>query len=82
VTAQASQPVRRLPLRVFRDKMQGAWLGQMIGVGWGAPTEFKATGSGNDRHPKSDFIGASLKAKDVVVRSNSSSWVLRLASWV
>ncbi|MCX8038888.1 MAG: ADP-ribosylglycohydrolase family protein [Candidatus Sumerlaeia bacterium] len=28
----------------FRDKMQGAWLGQMIGVGWGAPTEFKVKG--------------------------------------
>jgi hypothetical protein len=30
---------RRLPVAEFRDKMQGAWLGQMIGVGWGAPTE-------------------------------------------
>lgn len=32
---------RRLPLAVYRDKMQGGWLGQMAGVGWGAPTEFK-----------------------------------------
>ena len=29
---------RRLPVAEFRDKMQGAWLGQMIGVGWGAPS--------------------------------------------
>ena len=32
---------RRLPLSVYRDKMQGGWLGQMAGVGWGAPTEFR-----------------------------------------
>lgn len=31
---------RRLPLKVYRDKMRGGWLGQMVGVGWGAPTEF------------------------------------------
>jgi hypothetical protein len=31
---------RRLPVREFRDKMQAAWIGQMIGVGWGQPTEF------------------------------------------
>ncbi len=41
----AEAPVRRLPLPVFVDKMQGAWLGQMIGVGWGAPTEFKVKGA-------------------------------------
>jgi len=27
----------------FYDKMQGAWIGQMAGVGWGLPTEFKWT---------------------------------------
>ena len=30
---------RRLPVAEYRDKMKGAWLGQMIGVGWGRPTE-------------------------------------------
>lgn len=35
---------RRLPVKEFVDKMKGAWLGQMIGVGWGAPTEFKVKG--------------------------------------
>jgi hypothetical protein len=43
--AQDAQQLRRLPLRVFRDKMQGAWLGQMIGVGWGRPTEFTVNGA-------------------------------------
>ena len=31
--AQESQQMRRLPLRVFQDKMKGGWLGQMIGFG-------------------------------------------------
>jgi len=41
LNALAEPPARRLPLSVFQDKMKGAWLGQMIGVGWGLPTEFK-----------------------------------------
>ena len=32
---------RRLSLDDYRDKMHGAWIGQMVGVSWGAPTEFK-----------------------------------------
>lgn len=35
---------RRLPVSVFRDKMAAAWVGQMVGVGWGGPTEFKWKG--------------------------------------
>lgn len=30
----------RLPVKEYIDKMMGGWLGQMVGVGWGAPTEF------------------------------------------
>ncbi|TWT84221.1 ADP-ribosylglycohydrolase [Planctomycetes bacterium CA13] len=43
----AEEPVtrfRRLPVAEYRDKMAAGWLGQMIGVGWGAPTEFKFNG--------------------------------------
>jgi len=43
--AQEGQQLRRLPLSVFQDKMKGGWLGQMIGVGWGQPTEFKVNGA-------------------------------------
>ena len=32
---------RQLPLKGYLDKMKAGWLGQMAGVGWGAPTEFK-----------------------------------------
>ena len=34
----------RLPLDEYRDKMTAGWLGQMAGVGWGGPTEFRAKG--------------------------------------
>ncbi len=32
---------RRLPVKEYRDKMKGGWIGQIAGVSWGAPTEFK-----------------------------------------
>ncbi len=40
----ATPPVVLIPMDedVLRDKIQGAWLAQMIGVTWGFPTEFYA----------------------------------------
>jgi len=35
---------RRLPAEVYVDKMKAGWIGQMVGVGWGAPTEFRYKG--------------------------------------
>lgn len=35
---------RRLPVGKYRDKMAGGWIGQMAGVGWGGPTEFRWKG--------------------------------------
>ncbi len=29
-----------LPVSVYRDKVAGGWLGQIVGVTWGGPTEF------------------------------------------
>lgn len=40
VIAQES-PFRKLPVAVYRDKMKAGWIGQIAGVCWGAPTEFK-----------------------------------------
>ena len=40
----AEQEFRRLPLSEYRDKMVAGWIGQMVGVGTGAPTEFKWRG--------------------------------------
>lgn len=38
---QAEKTYLRLPVREYRDKMKAGWIGQMVGVAWGAPTEFK-----------------------------------------
>jgi len=32
---------RRLPVKEYRDKMKAGWVGQIAGVCWGGPTEFK-----------------------------------------
>lgn len=40
----ASAPMRRLPVRDYLDKMKAGWVGQMVGVGWGGPTEFQWNG--------------------------------------
>ena len=39
--APADGGFRRLSLKEYRDKMKGGWIGQIAGVSWGAPTEFK-----------------------------------------
>jgi hypothetical protein len=36
-----AQGERRLPAEEYRDKMFGGWVGQIAGVAWAAPTEFK-----------------------------------------
>src|SRR4030042_2074832 len=36
---RAAQEFRRLPVREYVDKMKAGWIGQIIGVAWGAPTE-------------------------------------------
>lgn len=38
------RPYRRISLATYQDKMEAAWIGQMVGVGWGGPTEFRAVG--------------------------------------
>ncbi len=36
-----AQPQASIPLKTLRDKIAGGWAGQMIGVSYGAPTEFR-----------------------------------------
>lgn len=43
-TAPGAEKLRRLPLSEYRDKMAAGWIGQMAGVGWGGPTEFRWKG--------------------------------------
>ncbi|HNX36655.1 MAG TPA: ADP-ribosylglycohydrolase family protein [Kiritimatiellia bacterium] len=40
-SATFAQSERRLSIDDYRDRMKGGWIGQVIGVVWGAPTEFK-----------------------------------------
>jgi hypothetical protein len=35
---------RRISVDEYVDKMKAGWIGQMVGVGWGGPTEFKWKG--------------------------------------
>ncbi|MHC4800432.1 MAG: hypothetical protein ACYTF1_27645, partial [Planctomycetota bacterium] len=35
------QQFRRLAVKDYVDKMKAGWVGQMAGVGWGGPTEFR-----------------------------------------
>jgi len=42
--AAAQEEPLRLSVDEFRSRMTAGWLGQMAGVGWGAPTEFRYNG--------------------------------------
>lgn len=42
--AEAAPPPRRLSCAALEDKIRGGWAGQMIGVSFGAPTEFRFKG--------------------------------------
>ena len=38
---ETSKKYRRLSVDEYVEKMKGGWVGQMAGVGWGEPTEFR-----------------------------------------
>ena len=41
VSSLSAEEFRHLPVKTYIDKMKAGWIGQMVGVGWGAPTEFR-----------------------------------------
>ncbi|HWQ34635.1 MAG TPA: ADP-ribosylglycohydrolase family protein [Blastocatellia bacterium] len=43
-TAQRNKQPRRLSRQQLEDRIRGGWAGRMIGVSFGAPTEFKSNG--------------------------------------
>ena len=53
-SCSSQKQYRRISIDEYRSKMKAGWLGQMAGVGWGAPTEF-------------DYNGMIIPAKDVPV---------------
>jgi hypothetical protein len=46
--AQPQPSLRRLSRTVLEDKIRGGWAGQLIGVSYGAPTEFHSNGKINE----------------------------------
>jgi hypothetical protein len=36
-----SADFRKISIKEYRDRMKAGWIGQIVGVSWGAPTEFK-----------------------------------------
>ncbi len=69
---------RALPRRIYEDKLQGAWVGQMVGVSYGAPYEFRAPGRIDDGlirpwHP--DYIANAIEQDDLYVEM---TWLMCL----
>ncbi|MHC4325587.1 MAG: ADP-ribosylglycohydrolase family protein [Planctomycetota bacterium] len=44
LSSVSAEEFRKLPVSIYIDKMKAGWIGQMAGVGWGGPTEFKWKG--------------------------------------
>ena len=64
------QEIKTIKLDVLRDKIAGGWAGKMIGVTYGAPTEFKATGKTYDEklHWTPDQVKGALRQDDLYVQ--------------
>ena len=58
---------RRLARAVLLDKIKGAWAGQMIGVSYGAPTEFRAQGKILEGEIKPDKLSNAIGQDDLYV---------------
>jgi hypothetical protein len=43
-TSRAAEDSRQITLSTLEDRIRGGWAGQMIGVSFGAPTEFQSNG--------------------------------------
>lgn len=70
ITAPCLAQMKEIPGATLRDKIQGGWAGQMIGVSFGAPTEFRYKERINlDPLPKwtPDRVGNSLDQDDLYV---------------
>ena len=64
----AAEP-RRITREALEDKIRGGWAGQMIGVAYGAPTEFQALGRINDAEIawSPDLVGSAIDQDDLYV---------------
>jgi hypothetical protein len=66
---QGDARVRSLTRQALEDKIRGGWAGQMIGVSFGAPTEFKFNGKINEGEIKwtPDMVSNSIVQDDLYV---------------
>lgn len=71
VAASRREQTREISLETLRDKIEGGWAGQMIGVSYGAPTEFRfrETIIPEDKLPqwRPEKVDNSLKQDDLYV---------------
>jgi hypothetical protein len=67
--AAGEAPARRMSRAVLEDKVRGGWAGQMIGVAFGAPTEFRSNGRIFEGELKwtPDMIGNTIHQDDLYV---------------
>jgi hypothetical protein len=64
----AGEP-RRISMATLEDKIRGGWAGQMIGVSYGAPTEFRSNGKIYEAEIKwsPEMISNSIRQDDLYV---------------
>jgi hypothetical protein len=68
--AAQCQSTRQMPLTELRDRIAGGWAGQMIGVSFGAPTEFRSNAKINESQLpawKPDRVSNALQQDDLYV---------------
>jgi len=78
--AQTSLAPRRISLAALEDKIRGGWAGQMIGVSFGAPTEFRSNGKTIEgRLPWTpDRVSNSIQQDDLYVEMTFAETLDRL----
>ncbi|MGA2631654.1 MAG: ADP-ribosylglycohydrolase family protein [Terriglobia bacterium] len=79
-TEKPNETKRTLTMEQFEDKVRGGWAGQMIGVTYGAPTEFRFMQKINDqpRHWKPEELKGALDQDDLYVEMTFAGVMDRL----
>jgi hypothetical protein len=67
VSLAGAQEMRRLSRDELRDRIRGAWAAQMIGVSYGAPTEFKTVAKIIEGPIKGDDLSNAINQDDLYV---------------
>jgi hypothetical protein len=76
----AEAPARRMSRAVLEDKVRGGWAGQMIGVAFGAPTEFRSNGRINEAELRwtPDMLANTIHQDDLYVEMTFAEVMDRL----